>query len=51
MQGKPITGMELMLVNGQMDHMLDLSNQAAGSYFIEVRSAKRLINRRVILLK
>lgn len=51
MQGKPVLGMELTPVNGQMDQLLDLSNQAAGSYFIEVRSANRVMNRRVILLK
>jgi hypothetical protein len=51
MQGKPVMGMEVTPLNGQMDQMLDLSNQAAGSYIIEVRSENRLMNRRVILLK
>jgi hypothetical protein len=51
MQGKAVSRSEATPVDGQIDHTLDLSEQAAGSYFIELRTEKRVINRRVILLK
>ncbi len=51
MQGKVMLRPETIPVQGQLDYMLDLSEQAVGSYFIELRTEKRVINRRVILVK
>jgi hypothetical protein len=51
MQGKAVSRSEATPVDGQIDHTLDLSEQAAGSFFFELRTEKRVINRRVILLK
>jgi hypothetical protein len=51
MQGKVMLRPETIPVQGQLDYMLDLSEQASGSYFIELRTEKRVINRRVILVK
>lgn len=51
MQGKSIIQPASLQVQGVLDHTLDLSEQAAGSYLIELRTENRLLNRRVILLK
>jgi hypothetical protein len=51
MQGKVMLRPESIPVQGQLDYMLDLSEQASGSYVIELRTEKRVINRRVILVK
>jgi hypothetical protein len=51
MQGKAMSLMNLALTSNKLDQMLDLGDLSTGSYIIELRSAKRVIQRRFVLFK